>query len=84
VKEPKIGMGATRRNLRAQPKSTNQNENFPKKVCLVPSKCKRAKNWYGGYPTEFADSTKNHKKNMGTSKQPTKTKIFPKKVWLVP
>jgi hypothetical protein len=38
-------MGATRRNLQAQPKiiknerntkSINQNENIPKKVCLVP------------------------------------------------
>jgi hypothetical protein len=46
VKEPKIRMGATRRNLQARPrilkkirdiKSTNQNENFfKKKVCLVP------------------------------------------------
>jgi hypothetical protein len=45
VKEPNIRMEATRRNLRARlkilkknliAKSTNQNEIFPKKVCLVP------------------------------------------------
>jgi hypothetical protein len=39
-KEPKICIGATRRNLQAHyrnTKSTNQKENFPKKkVCLVP------------------------------------------------
>jgi hypothetical protein len=45
VKKPKICMEATRRNLQAQPKilkkydqntkSTNQKENFTKKVCLV-------------------------------------------------
>jgi hypothetical protein len=38
-------MGVTQRNLQAQPKiqknhrntkSTNQNEKFPKKLCLVP------------------------------------------------
>jgi hypothetical protein len=45
VKEPNIRIEATRRNLRARlkilkknliAKSTNQNEIFPKKVCLVP------------------------------------------------
>jgi hypothetical protein len=37
-----------------------------------------------GYPTEFAGSTQNPKKNIGTSNQPIKMKIFPKKVCLVP
>jgi hypothetical protein len=57
---------------------------FPKKVCLVHSKCKGAKNSYGGYPTEFAGLTQNPKKNIGTQNQPIKTKNFPKKVCLVP
>jgi hypothetical protein len=57
-------MGATRRNLQAQPKilkKTTRTPNlpikmkiFPKKVCLVPLKCKGAENSYGVYPTEFA------------------------------
>jgi hypothetical protein len=34
--------------------------------------------------TEFAGPTQNLKKNIGTSNQPFKTKIFPKKVCLVP
>jgi hypothetical protein len=33
--------------------------------------------------TEFADPTQNPKKIIGTSNQPIKTKIFPKKVCLV-
>jgi hypothetical protein len=40
-------------------KSTNQNEKFPKKICLVPQKSRGAKNSYRGYPTEFAGSTQN-------------------------
>jgi hypothetical protein len=31
---------------------------------LVPQKCKGAKYSYGGYPTEFAGSTQNPKKNI--------------------
>jgi hypothetical protein len=46
--------------------------------------CTGARNSYGGYPTEFAGSTQNPKKNIGTSDQPIKTKISPKKVCLVP
>jgi hypothetical protein len=38
----------------------------------------------GGYPTEFAGSTQNVKKIGRTSNQPIKTKIYPKKVCLVP
>jgi hypothetical protein len=34
--------------------------------------------------TEFAGSTQKPKKNIRTSNQPIKTKIFPKKVCLVP
>jgi hypothetical protein len=41
--------------------------------------CTGAKNSNGGYPTEFAGSAQNPKKNIGTSNQPMKTKIFPKK-----
>jgi hypothetical protein len=57
-------MGATRRNLRAQPKilkkisehQINQSKRkFSQKlVCLVPQMCTGAKNSYGGYPTELA------------------------------
>jgi hypothetical protein len=32
-----------------------------------------------GYPTEFADSTQNHHKIIGTPNQSIKLKIFPKK-----
>jgi hypothetical protein len=64
-------------------KSTNQDKNFPKKIYLV-SQCRGAKNSYGGYPTELVGSTQNHKKNIRTANLPIKTKIFPKKVCLVP
>jgi hypothetical protein len=30
---------------------------FPKKVCLVPEKCKGAKNSYEGHPMKFAPGT---------------------------
>jgi hypothetical protein len=46
--------------------------------------CTGAKNSDGGYPTEFAGSTQNPEKNIGTSNHPIKTKIFPKNVCLVP
>jgi hypothetical protein len=54
---------------------------LPKKVCLVPYKCKGAKNSYEGYPTEFAGSTQNPKKITRTPNLPIKKKIFPKKVF---
>jgi hypothetical protein len=38
-----------------------------------------AKNSYGGYPTEFAGSTQNPKKNIGTQNQPIKMKNFRKR-----
>jgi hypothetical protein len=57
-------MGATRRNLQAQPKilkkiveTSNQpiiTKIFPKKVSLVHEKCEGAKNSYGSYLTELA------------------------------
>jgi hypothetical protein len=40
--------------------------------------CKGAKNSYGGYPTEFAGSTQNPKKIIGTPNQPIREN-FPKK-----
>jgi hypothetical protein len=82
-------MGATRQNLRARPKilkkilehQINQSKRkfSQRKVCLVPQMCTGAKNSYGGYPMEFAGSTQNLKKNIGTSNQPIKTKMFAKK-----
>jgi hypothetical protein len=38
----------------------------------------------GAYPTEFAGSTQNPKKIIGTPNQQIKTKILPKKNCLVP
>jgi hypothetical protein len=53
---------------------------FPKKIYLVPQKCKGAKN-----STEFAPSTQNHKKNIGTPNLPIrKTEMEPKFVWRLP
>jgi hypothetical protein len=75
-------MEPSRRNLQARPKilkrtvgTSNQPiriKNFPKNVCLVPLNFKGAKNSYGGYPTEFAGSTKQ------------KSNFSKKKVFLVP
>jgi hypothetical protein len=38
---------------------------------------------HGGYLSEFAGSTQNHKKIIGTLNLPIRTNIFPKKVCLV-
>jgi hypothetical protein len=64
VKKTKIHMGSIQQSLQAQPKilkklSEHQirTKIFPKKVCLVTLKRKGAKNFYGGYPTEFAGWT---------------------------
>jgi hypothetical protein len=54
-----------------------------KKVYLVSQNWKGANNSYGGYPTEFAGSTQNSKKIIGTSNQPIRKKSFQKKVCLV-
>jgi hypothetical protein len=82
-------MRSTRRNLQARPKilkkisehQINQSErNFSQnKVCLVPEKCKGAKNSYGSHPTEFAGSTKNLKKNSRNIKSTNQNENFPKK-----
>jgi hypothetical protein len=53
---------------------------FPKKNYLVTQKCKGANNSYGGYLTEFANSTQNPEKIIETPNLPFRTKIFPKKV----
>jgi hypothetical protein len=83
-------MGANRRNLQAQPKilkkssehqfNRSEQKFSQKKVCLVPQKCKGTKHSYGGYATEFAGSTQNPKKIIGTPNLPIKTKIFSKKL----
>jgi hypothetical protein len=56
---------------------------FSKKSMSSVKECIGAKNSYGGYPTEFAGSTQNPKKMIGTSNQPIRTKIFPRKVCLI-
>jgi hypothetical protein len=52
---------------------------FPKKLCFVPLKCEGAKNLFGSYPTEFADSTQNPKKNDRSTKSTNQKENFPKK-----
>jgi hypothetical protein len=78
-------MGATRRNLQAQPKilkklSEHQiyqsGRKFFQKSMLSTLK---VKNSYGGYPSEFAGSTQNPKKIIETPNIPIKTKVFLKK-----
>jgi hypothetical protein len=54
---------ATRQNLQTIPKilkkllehqiNQSQQKSSPKKVCIVPQKCKKAKTSYGSYSTEF-------------------------------
>jgi hypothetical protein len=48
------------------------------------SKVKKNKDTYGVYPTKFSSSTQNPKKIIRTPNLPIKTKMFPKKVYLVP
>jgi hypothetical protein len=65
-------MGATQRNLQARPKILKKIieiqtqliriKIYQKKVCLVPSKCKGAKNSNGSYPKKFVSSTQKPKK----------------------
>jgi hypothetical protein len=52
---------------------------YPKKSMFSTHKCKRAKNSYGGYPTKFADSTQNPKKNNRNTKFTNQNENFPKK-----
>jgi hypothetical protein len=62
---------------------TNLSKN-QSKVCLEPQKLKGDKNFYGSYPTEFAGSTQNFQKIFRTVNRPIKTKIFSKKICLLP
>jgi hypothetical protein len=52
---------------------------FPKKVCLVPQKCKGAKILYEVYPTEFAGLTQNPKKISEHQINQSKRKFSQKK-----
>jgi hypothetical protein len=71
-KEPKNRIEVAPRNSQDRPKilkksiETKLNKSelkfSQKKVCLVPSKRKGAKNLFGSYPTEFVGSTQNPKK----------------------
>jgi hypothetical protein len=55
----------------------NQSEQkFHKKLCLVPSMCKGAKNSFRGYPTERAGSTQNPNKNYQNSKYTNQNENF--------
>jgi hypothetical protein len=65
-------------------KSINQNKKFLKKTVFRTLKVERGQKFVWGLPKELAGSTQNPKKNIRTSNQPIKTKIFPKKVCLVP
>jgi hypothetical protein len=65
---PKEFAGSTQNHKKIirTPNQPIETEKFTKKICLVPQKCKGAKNSYGGYPTEFAGSTQHPKKIIGT------------------
>jgi hypothetical protein len=54
------------------------------KSMFSTSKVKKGKNSYEGYPTECAGSTQNPNKIIRTPSLPIRTKIFPKKICLVP
>jgi hypothetical protein len=58
-------------------KSINQKKKYRKKTVFRTLKVERGQKY--ARTTEFAGSTQNPKKNIGTSNQPIKTKIFPKK-----
>jgi hypothetical protein len=57
--------------------STNQNENCPKKVCLVPQKRKRV-NLLRGYPTDFVHEVEGEICNLNRTK---KTVVLPSSVY---
>jgi hypothetical protein len=57
---------------------STENQNFPKKVCLVPQKSRGANNSYGGYPTELAGPTQNPKKNYRNIKSTNQNKNLSK------
>jgi hypothetical protein len=85
AKEPKIRK--TWRNLQAQHNILKKSSKYQiyqserkfskKKQCFVPLKCKGAKNSYRGYPTEFAGSTQNVRKNCLNIKSTNQNKKFP-------
>jgi hypothetical protein len=56
-----------------------QNKYFSKKTIFLVQKSKAAKNSYRGYPTEFAGSTQNVKKNCRNIKSTNQNNNFPKK-----
>jgi hypothetical protein len=62
----------------------NTKKIFQKKSMFSTLKRKGAKNSYEDYMTEFAGSTQNVQKIVGTSNQPIRTKFSQKKVCLVP
>jgi hypothetical protein len=84
-------MGATRRNLQAQPKSlekirniksANQNENYPKKSMVITLKVERIQKFVW---TELAGSTENVKKKLSEHQiNQSKHKCSQKKVCFVP
>jgi hypothetical protein len=57
-------------------KSTNQNKKFLQKTVFHTLKVEKSQKYT---PMEFAGSTQNPKKNIGTSNQLIKTENFPKK-----
>jgi hypothetical protein len=62
---------------------TGTPEGHQKSIFNTP-KVKKNEDTYGIYPTKFACLTQKHKKVIETPNLPIKTKIFPKKVCLVP
>jgi ABC-type oligopeptide transport system ATPase subunit len=80
-------MGATRRNLQAQPKilkklSDHQIYQTKKKIFLKKNyvsyleSVKEPKNSYGNYPMEFAGSTKNPKKMISSVDRAFRVQFF--------
>jgi hypothetical protein len=64
-----------------RPNLSIKTKNFENKIVFRTLKVERDQKYAR---TEFAGSTQNPKKNIGTSNQPIKTNIFPKKACLVP
>jgi hypothetical protein len=93
-KKAKIRMGATGRSLQAQPKilkndqntkSTNQNENFPKKTMFRNfENSEEPKIRIGATRRNLQAQLKMFKNIIGTSNQPVRTKKNLRKVCFVP
>jgi hypothetical protein len=87
-------MGATRRNLQAQPKilkKITETPNLPIKTKIFPKKyvwylkrLQEPKTRMGATRRNLQAQPKILKKTIGTPNLPIKTKILPKKVCLVP